>query len=91
MSELLPSGTAAAQSRVITVASGTVSTLALKTATEVIPDGLAVDVQIRTHAGTFVTIGQLTAAEPAKTLNSPGTFRVSRGAVATAVGVDYWF
>lgn len=86
MAVLLASGTAAASSADFTLA-GEVSTLFLDAATAQIPD-VIVSIEIKAASGVYHIIGNLTDENPAQVITGPGTYRVSRLACATAVGVD---
>lgn len=86
MAALLASGTTAASSADFTL-TGEASTLFLDAATAQIPD-VIVTVEIKAASGVYHIIGNLTDENPAQVLTGPGTYRVSRLACATAVGVD---
>ena len=86
MAELLASGTTAASSADFTL-TGESSTLFLTAAASLIPDVMVV-VEIKSAAGVYHVVGDLSDEKPAVVLTGPGTYRVSRQVCATAVGVD---
>lgn len=86
MAALLASGTTAASSADFTL-TGETSTLFLDAATATIPD-VAVLIEIKAASAVYHVIGVLTDENPAVVLSGPGTYRVSRQACTTAVGVD---
>jgi hypothetical protein len=86
MAQLLAPGIAQASSADFTLA-GEPSTLFLTSATRQMQDATA-NVEIKSAAGAYQVIGNLTNEQPAKVLTGPGTYRVTRLACAIAVGVD---
>lgn len=82
--EILASGSATAQSTGFALLDGQTSNLILKTEAGAV---VSVDVQIEDSTG-WVTVGQLTSAEPVKALSGPGTFRVSRVSSSWRLSVD---
>lgn len=88
MPELLSIANTELASADFTLAAGESATLNLKaTATPVLPDGLVVDVQIKSGTDYF-TFGGLSSARPVQVLQAPGTFRVLRRASVAGCGVD---
>lgn len=77
---ILASGTTAAQSASFTLADGASSNLILK------GQG-TVQVQIQDATG-WTAVGFLDSQYPVKTVSGPGNFRVAREAVGTALAVD---
>ena len=91
MPSLIASGTSAADSADFALTDGQTSIVSLAptgTGAVAVPASAAADVQIKTAAGGYVNVGLLTPAASALIVSGPGTFRVSRRAVADAVGVD---
>lgn len=82
LSELLASGTTAANSADVTLVDGA--------ATTVIQRGRgAALIQVKDTAGGYVTVGQIDDQTPARIVNGPCVFRVRReGTAGTALAVD---
>ena len=86
MAALLASGTTAASSADFTL-TGETSTLFLVAATSQIPD-ILMTIEIKSAAGVYHIVGNLSDEVPAVVLSGPGTYRVTRPLCTTAVGVD---
>ena len=82
-SEILASGTAAARSSTLALASGESRTLILRA---VGPTSLPV--QIQASDSSWVTIGQLDTQNPARQVYGPGTYSVYRDTQSSNVGID---
>lgn len=82
--EILASGSVTAQSDGFALLDGASSNLVLKAESVAV---VSVDVQIQDSTG-WVTVGQLTSAEPVKAISGPGTFRVSRVSSSWPLSVD---
>lgn len=88
MPELLSIANTESASADFTLAAGESATLNLKASTSpMFPDGLVVDVQIKSGSDYF-TFGGLSSARPVQVLQAPGTFRVVRRASGSGCGVD---
>ena len=85
MAALIASGAIDATSADFTL-TGESSTVFLVAAASLIPAAVA-NVQIKSAAGVYHTIGTLTDTNPAAVLSGPGTYRVSKLAGST-FGVD---
>lgn len=83
---ILASGTTAATSSDVVIAAGSVKTVGMFAASGAIPGAISVTVMIDTP-GADAVIGYLTPDKPAMVVAGPGTFRVVRALVPTAVGV----
>lgn len=89
MAELLAPTAAAAESTPLVIAAGDSVTLLLKDAVgPTCPPGCVALVQQQSSGGEWFTVGQIDTQTPAKVLVATGTFRVAKGASATAYGVD---
>lgn len=87
--EILASGTAAADSIDVVVAAGTPVTIFLKVGSSIpVPSNADCDVKIKDAGGFYHTIGKLTGRQPAIVLDGPGTYRVSRLLTGEAFGID---
>lgn len=88
--ELIASGTAAADSADLTVAAGVPKTLFLKMAADG-PVGSTVRavIKIKSAAGTYHEVSALNGQRPAVILDGAGTYRISREETKEAFGVDY--
>ena len=88
MAELIPTGTAEANSLDFTVAAGTETLLFLKNATGA-PVGNFCRADVQASSGAlYFTIGTLSGDSPARVLGPGGPYRVVRRAAADAFGVD---
>lgn len=87
--EILASGTTAADSSDVTVTAGIPVTIFLKSGSSVpVSSDADFDVKIKSAGSTYHTIGKLTGKTPALVIDGPGTFRVSRVTASGPVGVD---
>lgn len=85
-STILASGTSAATSSDVTVAAGSVVSVGIFTSSgEPSQMGPLASVVMDTPGGD-ITIKTLSAEEPATVLSGPGTFRVVRPALSSAIG-----
>lgn len=74
-SELLATGSTAANSTDLVVSAGTPVTVALK---GVIAGDAAVTIQLKDDAGAYMPVGKLDASLPAIAITAPGTYRFVR-------------
>jgi hypothetical protein len=89
MAVVLASGTAAADSSDITVTAGVPVTVFLSAAASgPVPSDVQCDIKVKSAAGTYHTVGQLTGARPALVIDGPGVYRVSRVTASSAVVVE---
>ena len=84
-STILAAGTTAAVSSNISVAAGTSIIVGIFVDSGNIPNGVQLNLVMDTP-GQDVSIAKLTTSTPAVLLTGPGTFRVIRAAITTAVG-----
>jgi hypothetical protein len=89
MAELIASGVIDATSSDITATAGAPITLFLKAAAgPLIPGDAHAVIQIKSADSVYFTVGELNRSMPARVLDGPGTYRVSKFASTTAFGVD---
>jgi hypothetical protein len=90
MAQLLAAGTAAADSADIVVAAGTPATVFIGSAvTDTPPDSGAVyALKIKSTGGVYTQIGQLDCASPQRSINTPGTYRISRIATGASSSLE---
>lgn len=84
---VLTTGTTAADSSDVTVVAGVPLTVCLKdVAGPAVGAGAFVNIFLKDDAGQYFKVGELTKAEPSKCIVAPGTYRFSRLA-GTSCGV----
>ncbi len=90
MASFLAAGTTATTSSDFALASGESATLFLVDAdgTDGLPSGAIVEVQLKSAAGQYFTVGSLSYAAPAQVLEGVGTYRLKRALQLVAIGVD---
>jgi hypothetical protein len=81
ITELLATGTTAANSSDLVVAANTPVTVCLKDAAGPgVGNGARVDIQLKADSGEYFAVGSLTGARPAVSITAAGTYRLSRAA-----------
>jgi hypothetical protein len=87
--ELLATGTAAADSADVVVTAGTPVTIYLKKGSDgAVSASARATVKIKSSGGTYHEIGALTGQYQALVIDGPGTYRISRETASEAFGVE---
>lgn len=87
--EILATGTAAADSSEVTVTAGTPVTIFLKKGSSgPVESGSRAVVKIKSSGGFYHEVGALTGSRQALVLDGPGTFLISREETKVAFGID---
>lgn len=88
MTVLIASGTTQASAE-FTVVAGTPNTVFLWDADgDVLPSDARALLQIKSSAATYITIACLDSNNPARVIDGPGTYKLTKFASAAAFGVD---
>jgi hypothetical protein len=88
MASINASSTSANTSSDFAVLAGTPATVFLTSASGALAPNSRADIQIKTSGAVYVTVGQISDANPAAVISGPGTYRVSKQAGDVAFGVD---